>query len=234
MSIKRITVANFKSFSELDIRLSNLNVVIGSNAAGKSNFISIFRFLRDIAKNGLENAIAMQGGPEYLRNAKIGRSRDLSIRVVYEPEQRSEIINEDPAIRRSLVVRSSESVYEFAIRFHDPGQGFSITRDSLTIGCELVECETAPEKAPTEVKSLGKGQIIVSSSNGLVTPSVKIPDGCPLGRHDLKPSLFQRKNIPEKTLLLETPYAYPLPHVEKFFDRISVYDIDPKLPKKES
>jgi AAA15 family ATPase/GTPase len=33
MPIKRITVANFKSFSELDVELSAFNVVIGSNAA---------------------------------------------------------------------------------------------------------------------------------------------------------------------------------------------------------
>ena len=69
MPIQRIHVENFKSFSELDIELSRFNVVIGSNAAGKSNFISIFKFLRDIAKHGIVNAIAMQGGvrisPEY-------------------------------------------------------------------------------------------------------------------------------------------------------------------------
>ncbi len=57
--MKRIVVANFKSFSELDVEQSAFNVVIGSNAAGKSNFVSIFKFLRDIAKQGIVNAIAM-------------------------------------------------------------------------------------------------------------------------------------------------------------------------------
>ena len=62
------------------------NVVIGSNAAGKSNFISIFKFLRDIARHGIVNAIALQGGVEYIRNANLGSSRDLVIRVVYESD----------------------------------------------------------------------------------------------------------------------------------------------------
>ena len=53
MPIQRIHVENFKSFSGLDVDLSQLNVVIGSNAAGKSNFIAVFRFLRDIATVGI-------------------------------------------------------------------------------------------------------------------------------------------------------------------------------------
>ena len=61
MPIKRIHIENFKSFSEIDVELSRFNVVIGSNAAGKSNFISVFRFLRDIARHGIVNAICHAG-----------------------------------------------------------------------------------------------------------------------------------------------------------------------------
>lgn len=53
MSIKRIRATNFKSFDELDVDLARLNVLIGPNASGKSNFVEIFEFLRDIAKSGL-------------------------------------------------------------------------------------------------------------------------------------------------------------------------------------
>ena len=93
MPILRIHVENFKSFSFIDVDLSRFNVVIGSNAAGKSNFTSIFRFLRDIASQGLVNAIAMQGGADYLRNAKIGAARDLAIRVVYQPDMAMEVVD---------------------------------------------------------------------------------------------------------------------------------------------
>ena len=79
---------------------------------------------------------------------------------------------------------------------------------------------------------IGKGEIRVKSSGGNISYELEIPDGCPIRKQDIFPSLFRRRTIPEKTLLLETPYAQPLPHVEKFFDRIAIYDIDPKLPKK--
>ncbi|MGB9176021.1 MAG: AAA family ATPase, partial [Methanoregula sp.] len=56
--------------------------------------------------------------------------------------------------------------------------------------------------------------------------------GCTLTENDMIPLFFRGKRLPERTLLLETIYGYPLPHFEKFFDRIAIYDIDPKLPKK--
>ncbi|WP_456439167.1 AAA family ATPase, partial [Caldithrix abyssi] len=65
--ITKIDVKNFKSFDHLNIELSNFNVVIGPNASGKSNFVQIFRFLKDIEQLGLENAVSLQGGVEYLR-----------------------------------------------------------------------------------------------------------------------------------------------------------------------
>ena len=129
MPILRIHVENFKSFSFIDVDLSRFNVVIGSNAAGKSNFTSIFRFLRDIASQGLVNAIAMQGGADYLRNAKIGAARDLAIRVVYQPDMAMEVVDTGQKDLPLLGLRACESSYEFAIRFSGEGDDFAITRD---------------------------------------------------------------------------------------------------------
>jgi predicted ATPase len=75
VSITRIKVSNFKSFDELDLKIRPLNVVVGANAAGKSNFLETFRFLRDISEQGLENAVSLQGGTEYLANIGVGESR---------------------------------------------------------------------------------------------------------------------------------------------------------------
>ncbi|MDD1704834.1 MAG: AAA family ATPase [Methanoregula sp.] len=228
MPIRQIQVTNFKSFSEIAIDLCGFDVVIGSNAAGKSNFISIFKFLHDIARNGLSNAIAMQGGAEYIRNAKIGASRELSIRVVYQPDPTAEILDRPQADGPPLCMEACDSSYEFAMRFDATGDGFTITRDRLVIGCTLSACkETAEER-----ETIGRGEIAVTSVNGEVNYAVSLPDGCPLTEREVIPLFFRGKHLPERTLLLETPYAYPLPHLEKFFERIAVYDIDPKLPKK--
>ena len=231
MPIQQVHVENFKSFSELDVDLSPFNVVIGSNAAGKSNFISIFKFLRDIARHGLANALAMQGGQEYVRNAKIGHERDLAIRISYTPDQKMDFFDHKAEENKHLGLQSCESSYEFAIRFDAEGDGFTIIRDRLVIGCAISSCERTLTGV-TNVHSLGRGEVQIINEKGAVTFVVHIPDGCPLTEQEIIPVFFRGVHLPGQTLLLESPYAYPLPHVEKFFDRIAVYDIDPKLPKR--
>jgi predicted ATPase len=231
MPIQRIHVENFKSFSELDIELSRFNVVIGSNAAGKSNFISIFKFLRDIAQHGIVNAIAMQGGSEYLQNTKIGPSHDLYMKVVYQPDQMPELLERNGKDESLIAIQSCQSSYEFALRFPPRSDGFSITMDRITIGCEVFSCNRENNRI-TGKQTIGSGEIQVTSDGGKLTYAVDLPEGCPLSENDIIPLCFRGKYLPEKTLLLETPYAYPLFHRKKFFDRIAVYDIDPKLMKR--
>jgi predicted ATPase len=231
MPIKRIHIENFKSFSEIDVELSRFNVIIGSNAAGKSNFISAFRFLRDIARHGVVNAISMQGGADYIRNAKIGPDHDLVVQVTYEPDPGKDLVDSTGKGGSLLDVRSCESSYEFALRFNATNDGFTITRDRLVIGCEISACGNGRNRKENK-QLIGRGTIGVSSEKGEVKYSVDIPAGCLLTENDIIPLFFRGKKLPERTLLLETFYGYPLPHLEKFFDRIAVYDIDPKLPKK--
>jgi predicted ATPase len=231
MAIHRIHIENFKSFSEIDVELGRFNVVIGSNAAGKSNFISIFRFLRDIARYGIVNAIAMQGGTEYLRNARIQASRDLVIKITYQPDTSPEIVTPQNSGSAFLALKSCESSYEFALRFDESADGFTIVKDQLVIGCEVAECDRRGAAVPG-MTSAGTGEITVTNEGGEIRYETRIPEGCALTHDDIIPVFFRGKRLPERTLLLETIYGYPLPHNEKFFDKIAVYDIDPKLPKK--
>jgi hypothetical protein len=231
MPIQQIHVENFKSFSELDIDLARFNVVIGSNAAGKSNFVSIFRFLRDIATSGIVNAIAMQGGADYLRNAKIDTTRDLVIRIRYIPDSTMEFVENRVDGPPFIGMRACESSYEFALRFNGHVDEFTITRDQLRIGCEISACRREGSTI-VEDNPIGRGQIEVSNDNGRIHYVVHIPDGCPIREDEIIPVFFRNKRLPERTLLLETIYGFPLPHLNKFFDRIAVYDINPKLSKK--
>lgn len=60
--IERLRLRNFRSFKDVDIELRPLNIVVGANASGKTNLVQAFRFLRDLAQHGLENAVSLQGG----------------------------------------------------------------------------------------------------------------------------------------------------------------------------
>ncbi len=62
--ISRVVLNGFKSIKNCDIELTNLNVLIGANGAGKSNFISFFRMIKNILDKNLQLYISKQGGPD--------------------------------------------------------------------------------------------------------------------------------------------------------------------------
>lgn len=81
MAIKRIRVENFKSFEALDLNLGAFNVFVGANAAGKSNLLQLFKFIADMTRLNLDNAIAIQGGPKFLRNIGLPADRKFVLDV---------------------------------------------------------------------------------------------------------------------------------------------------------
>ena len=50
--IKRLQVLHYKAFKYIDINLSNLNILIGPNASGKSTLLDIFILIKDILLRG--------------------------------------------------------------------------------------------------------------------------------------------------------------------------------------
>ncbi|NHZ43271.1 AAA family ATPase [Massilia aquatica] len=65
--LRKITIRGYKSIRSLDnLKLDNLNVLIGANGAGKSNFISFFRLLARLMASELNYYVAKNGGPDAL------------------------------------------------------------------------------------------------------------------------------------------------------------------------
>lgn len=64
--IERIKASGFKSIKQMDLELGKLNVLIGSNGAGKSNFMGLFRLLNNIVESNLQVYVGTCGGAETL------------------------------------------------------------------------------------------------------------------------------------------------------------------------
>ncbi len=84
MYISRVVLKNWKNFQNVDVRLSERVFIVGPNASGKSNFLDVFRFLRDIARDGggLQEAVRLRGGLSKIRclSAK-GKKTDVEIDI---------------------------------------------------------------------------------------------------------------------------------------------------------
>jgi len=228
MGIQRIKVTNFKSFKELEVVLGEFNVLIGANASGKSNFVQIFKFMKDIASHGLDNAVSMQGGVEYLRNINVGATENFSLKVVSDSDFRL-------VVRRTknddfIGIKTYETTYEFALKFKKRGLGFEIAKDNLTRQCNFVRLEERKKKLE-EKEKLGEGDVTVSRANGKVKIGLHKPEEVPIKEEDIYPPFLREEKLPPNTLLIQTPFFF-IPILEGFFGNISVYDFDPKLPKK--
>ncbi|GHT34735.1 chromosome segregation protein SMC [Planctomycetales bacterium] len=93
MIIKKIQLHNWKNFQNCeDIELSERCFVVGANASGKSNFIDVLRFLRDIAKQsgGLQSAVEGRGGITKMRCLAARKRSDIAITIeLGEPDKDS-------------------------------------------------------------------------------------------------------------------------------------------------
>ncbi len=64
-TVKRITIEGFKSIRKLEnFELRGLNVLIGANGAGKSNFVEFLRVLRELVNQRLQTTIGQAGGAD--------------------------------------------------------------------------------------------------------------------------------------------------------------------------
>ena len=81
--IKHITLENYKSIKKLDLELKPLNVLIGSNGAGKSNLISFFNFLQSIIKENLRGYVLDKGGCETFLHFGIKNATTIKFSMSY-------------------------------------------------------------------------------------------------------------------------------------------------------
>jgi predicted ATPase len=84
MYIQRIKLKNWRNFTDIDVSLRERVFLIGPNACGKSNFLDVFRFLRDIADpdgGGLQRAVKERGGVLKLRSLYARRYPTIEIKL---------------------------------------------------------------------------------------------------------------------------------------------------------
>src|SRR3989337_765187 len=165
MRITRVEATNYKSFDKLDIELRPLNLLIGANASGKSNLVSLIRLLKNVSSHGLDNALSMAGGVEYVRNTSIATATDMSVALSY-----THPIQHVPNISRSLTIgiKSLDARYHFAIAFPSARRGYKVASDELTITYRIMRLERTEERKTREVEHLGDVRVLVAVRNGKI------------------------------------------------------------------
>ena len=123
MYISRVKLYNWKNFRECDVRLSERCFVIGANATGKSNFLDVFRFLRDIVKTGggLQFAVDTRGGLKKIRCLAARQKTDVCVEVDISENGKEapkwryslDLVNSGGGIQNVTALVEREEVYNY-------------------------------------------------------------------------------------------------------------------------
>ncbi|MBD3243713.1 MAG: AAA family ATPase [Chitinivibrionales bacterium] len=86
LRFSRITLENWKNFAHVDAALERRVFLVGPNASGKSNFLDVFRFLRDLSSpgGGFREAISRRGGVTAIRCLAAKRYPEVTVRALVE------------------------------------------------------------------------------------------------------------------------------------------------------
>jgi predicted ATPase len=81
MRISQLRLKNWKNFKETSAAFADRTFVIGPNASGKSNLLDALRFLRDVARSGLGEAVGSRGGVSSIRCLAARQYSDVLVGV---------------------------------------------------------------------------------------------------------------------------------------------------------
>jgi len=232
MAITNIKVSNFKSFKDLDLNLGRFNIVIGANASGKSNFVEIFRFLKNTEDNNLDDAISLHVGCDSIVNRKAGRSAPFGVRITSNREM--------ACGSGSTSVHASETVYGFSLRVGKKGNGVIIDEDHVIQTLRISDGENQVENGSREKVTAEELKLRIEVSEGTPKARVDPLDATPRLKSDprfsalwpyLETSGLKMQQKEARALLVRMRFLGFLAPWESLFGGIGVYDIDPHLAK---
>ena len=82
-----IHLTGYKTFKDIHLKLSSINILIGANGSGKSNFMSFFDFLNRLYNRSLREYIALKGGEDKMLFQGKKATDEISFKIEFDNGQ---------------------------------------------------------------------------------------------------------------------------------------------------
>ena len=130
MIVSRVRLSNWRNFPHVNVEMPERVFLVGPNASGKSNFLDVFRFLRDIAKpgGGLQKAVSDRGGVSKIRCLAARKYPDIKIEIELSSGQTNE-----------------NSAWSYALAFKGARSDAYLTKEEVYRGKERVLQRPTPD-----------------------------------------------------------------------------------------
>ena len=84
--LDKIKIEGFKSISSTVLDIKPINVLIGGNGSGKSNFIEAFTLLREITEGNLVRYVKINDGADRLLHFGAKSTREIRLHVFFNSD----------------------------------------------------------------------------------------------------------------------------------------------------
>lgn len=149
--IHRVVIENFKSLRHVDVTLGRMNLFIGTNASGKSNFFDALRVLQGIG-NGFTISEILDGKPKSATSEVWDGIRGGSSKACFARGTAGEVvINVSGTLLETTKPPSTfkgRTSWEYSIAF-TPEDG-KVTRERLSAGSEIYSSEEVLKNLRTD------------------------------------------------------------------------------------
>ena len=230
LKVTHIEVKNFKTFGDISVDLKDINVLIGACASGKSHFVEIFEFLKDLTYH-FENAISKHGGNHLINYNFWNENNSCFIKVLFKNGDNNDnllrIYNSKSDKDEELLIKFNDIKYE--VSFYPEKSGFcNFSHEIVEFSCDFYKLNNLDE-----LSKIQKNKLYLKNINGKITAELENEDVLNVG--DLIPQYildsvqidYETKNTPIiNSLLSSMPIRW-----NQFFKDIKYYDFNPKFTK---
>lgn len=147
-ALEKITVKGFKSIASIeDLELRPINVIIGANGSGKSNFVEVFAFLRAIREGRLGEYVSKVDGADKVLHFGSKITSEIEIHIYFQRQTNQYKIVLQPDMKDHLFP-SREIVYFW--EKHEYSEPFD--RSLYPEGKEAAISENIDDKIATHIQ----------------------------------------------------------------------------------
>ncbi|RQO77784.1 ATPase [Pedobacter sp. KBW01] len=139
-----VKIEGFKSIQNAKIEIRPINILIGANGAGKSNFLSFFEFLNQIYNQALAQYVALNGGTEKILH------------------KGTKITN---AIKCYISFGNETNAYSFTLERGE--DGFIFMQEGLWYNGKNLDIASYKSEAQIRINTWFRGKFIRQHLNGL-------------------------------------------------------------------
>ncbi len=83
--LDKLKINGYKSIKSVEVNFKSINILIGANGVGKSNFIGFFNFVRKLVEKELELYVAQLGGANKILHFGKKVTHELNFSMLFKP-----------------------------------------------------------------------------------------------------------------------------------------------------